>query len=90
MMEYLGLMDWDPQVDCLPERSYQKSQSQERNRYALRSAIASILGSVNIPATLDETAGYAAWTVLDEPSLDEVSRFCKANPVDCDPFKYLH
>ena len=89
-MRVLNSMGWDPQLDCPPQPRLQNSEARNRNRLNLRTAIAGLLTAATIPSAPTETGDYESWTILDEPSLDEVPQYCKPNPTIIDVFPVTH
>jgi hypothetical protein len=79
-------MGWDPRVDSVGPRHQmvddETLEKRAQNRYAVRFAIAAVLSAAGIPATPKETVDYQSWSILDEESLDEISRYCKSNTPD--------
>jgi len=80
-MKILDENEWDQGTDSLPpghkESNSDTDKARERNRQALRSALATAITSAGVQAVPEKAVDYLKWSIMDEPSLDEIASFCK-------------
>ncbi|KAK4160309.1 putative amidoligase enzyme-domain-containing protein [Cladorrhinum sp. PSN259] len=72
----LTRMGWDKTIEGQlragrVSNGYMLDNLQNRNRRALRSAVAEALSDADIPASSDCSSEYDVWSVIDDESLDE-------------------
>lgn len=79
LLPYLGKA-WDSNVDSSIRNNEAVTNKQEKNRGVLREALAfwlSKMAYINTGTVIHKD--YKQWTVVDEPSLDEIKGFCKSS-----------